>query len=71
MCPKSALFLSAPPPPARALAPGEQYRTMAGTPEFVAPEVVNYEFISSQTDMWAVGVRQPGHLNTSSLHLVK
>jgi serine/threonine protein kinase len=44
---------------------------MAGTPEFVAPEVVNYEFISSQTDMWAVGVRQPGHLNTSSVYVVK
>ena len=41
---------------------------MAGTPEFVAPEVVNYEFISSLTDMWAVGVRELGHL---SLHLVK
>ena len=27
-----------------------------GTPEFVAPEVVNFEPISFATDMWAVGV---------------
>uniref|UniRef100_A0A8B9QQG3 Myosin light chain kinase family member 4 n=1 Tax=Anas platyrhynchos TaxID=8839 RepID=A0A8B9QQG3_ANAPL len=27
-----------------------------GTPEFLAPEVVNYEFVSFPTDMWSVGV---------------
>lgn len=27
-----------------------------GTPEFVAPEVVNFEDISFATDMWSVGV---------------
>jgi len=29
---------------------------MFGTPEFVAPEVINYENISFATDMWSVGV---------------
>ena len=29
---------------------------MVGTAEFVAPEVVQYEDISSQTDMWSLGV---------------
>ena len=29
---------------------------MCGTPEFVAPEVVCYDFISTKTDMWSVGV---------------
>ena len=29
---------------------------MCGTPEFLAPEVVNYEDISTMTDMWAIGV---------------
>jgi len=27
-----------------------------GTPEFVAPEVVNYEDAGFGTDLWAVGV---------------
>ena len=29
---------------------------MCGTPEFLAPEIVNYESISTKTDMWSVGV---------------
>ena len=29
---------------------------MCGTAEFLAPEVVNYDFVSAPTDMWAVGV---------------
>ena len=29
---------------------------MVGTPEFLAPEVVNYNSISTKTDMWSVGV---------------
>ena len=29
---------------------------MCGTAEFLAPEVVNYDFVSGQTDMWSVGV---------------
>ncbi|XP_069694753.1 death-associated protein kinase 1-like isoform X2 [Periplaneta americana] len=31
-------------------------RAMFGTPEFVAPEIVNYEPLSLGTDMWALGV---------------
>jgi Serine/threonine protein kinase len=31
-------------------------QAMFGTPEFVAPEIVNYEPLSLETDMWAVGV---------------
>lgn len=29
---------------------------MMGTAEFVSPEVVNYEKLSLQSDMWSVGV---------------
>jgi len=32
--------------------PGEELREMMGTPEFVAPEVINYEQIGLYTDMW-------------------
>jgi len=38
------------------LEPGEQIKSLVGTPEFVAPEVVNYDFISTGTDMWSLGV---------------
>jgi len=38
------------------LQPGETVRAMVGTPEFVAPEVVQYEDISSETDIWSLGV---------------
>ena len=31
-------------------------KCLCGTAEFVAPEVINYDFVSSATDMWAVGV---------------
>ncbi|CAG5898019.1 unnamed protein product [Menidia menidia] len=31
-------------------------KVMHGTPEFVAPEVINYEPVSLATDMWSVGV---------------
>jgi len=27
-----------------------------GTPEFVAPEVINYEPVFLATDMWSIGV---------------
>lgn len=27
-----------------------------GTPEFLSPEVVNYDQISDKTDMWSMGV---------------
>ena len=35
---------------------GEEIREMLGTPEFVSPEVVNYEPLSLNTDMWSIGV---------------
>ncbi|XP_014205853.1 death-associated protein kinase 3 [Copidosoma floridanum] len=38
------------------LTPGFQHRALFGTPEFVAPEIVNYEPLSLETDLWAVGV---------------
>ena len=31
-------------------------KVMFGTPEFVAPEVINYDQVSFGTDMWSVGV---------------
>uniref|UniRef100_A0A915Q0W2 Protein kinase domain-containing protein n=1 Tax=Setaria digitata TaxID=48799 RepID=A0A915Q0W2_9BILA len=40
----------------RRILPGTVVKDMIGTPEFVAPEVVNYEPLSSATDMWALGV---------------
>lgn len=36
--------------------PREKLRVNFGTPEFVAPEVINYEFVSFPTDMWSLGV---------------
>ncbi len=41
---------------ARNVDPKKNFRVMFGTPEFVAPEVVNYDQISYPTDMWSVGV---------------
>lgn len=31
-------------------------KVMHGTPEFVAPEVINYEPVCLATDMWSIGV---------------
>lgn len=36
--------------------PDGDLKVLFGTPEFIAPEVVNYECISFATDMWSVGV---------------
>ncbi len=36
--------------------PGKRLMVMHGTPEFVAPEVVNYEPVDLATDMWSIGV---------------
>ncbi|CAG5895717.1 unnamed protein product [Menidia menidia] len=33
-----------------------ELREIMGTPEFVAPEILNYEPISTATDMWSIGV---------------
>lgn len=34
----------------------DNLRILFGTPEFVAPEVLNYEPVSPASDMWSVGV---------------
>lgn len=36
--------------------PCEKLKVNFGTPEFLSPEVVNYDFVSFPTDMWSVGV---------------
>ncbi|XP_014462182.1 myosin light chain kinase family member 4 [Alligator mississippiensis] len=41
---------------ARRYQPREKLKVNFGTPEFLAPEVVNYDFVSFPTDMWSVGV---------------
>ncbi|XP_042192259.1 serine/threonine-protein kinase 17B [Callorhinchus milii] len=33
-----------------------ELREITGTPEYVAPEILNYEPISTATDMWSIGV---------------
>jgi death-associated protein kinase len=40
----------------RKILPGAEVREMLGTPEFVSPEVVNYEPLSLNTDLWSIGV---------------
>ncbi|KAG8571564.1 hypothetical protein GDO81_011697 [Engystomops pustulosus] len=41
---------------ARRYKPREKLKVHFGTAEFLAPEVVNYDFVSFPTDMWSVGV---------------
>ncbi|XP_023328356.1 myosin light chain kinase family member 4 [Eurytemora carolleeae] len=41
---------------AKKLLPTQEIKVMCGTPEFLAPEVLNFDPISFTTDMWAVGV---------------
>nr|XP_055044612.1 myosin light chain kinase 2, skeletal/cardiac muscle [Misgurnus anguillicaudatus]XP_055044613.1 myosin light chain kinase 2, skeletal/cardiac muscle [Misgurnus anguillicaudatus] len=41
---------------ARRYKPREKLKVSFGTPEFLAPEVVNFDFVSFPTDMWTVGV---------------
>lgn len=41
---------------ARKYQPREKLRVSFGTPEFLSPEVVNYDFVSFNTDMWSLGV---------------
>jgi len=36
--------------------PREKLRVNFGTPEFLSPEVVNYDYVSFNTDMWSLGV---------------
>ncbi|KAJ7991404.1 hypothetical protein DPEC_G00283490 [Dallia pectoralis] len=35
---------------------GEEYKCMSGTPQYIPPEVINYEPLSTAVDMWSVGV---------------
>lgn len=41
---------------ARRLETAGSLKVLFGTPEFVAPEVINYEAIGYATDMWSIGV---------------
>ncbi|KAG7457885.1 hypothetical protein MATL_G00232020 [Megalops atlanticus] len=41
---------------AQCLTQGEEYRSMCGTPQYIAPEVINYTPLSVATDMWSIGV---------------
>ncbi|XP_062854171.1 myosin light chain kinase, smooth muscle [Trichomycterus rosablanca] len=41
---------------ARRLVDSGSLKVLFGTPEFVAPEVINYEEIGYATDMWSIGV---------------
>lgn len=41
---------------ARVLAPEKSERVLFGTPEFIPPEIINYEPIGFESDMWSVGV---------------
>ncbi|XP_029470156.1 death-associated protein kinase 3 [Rhinatrema bivittatum] len=35
---------------------GNEFKNIFGTPEFVAPEIVNYEPLGLEADMWSIGV---------------
>ncbi|XP_051554462.1 death-associated protein kinase 3 [Myxocyprinus asiaticus] len=35
---------------------GHEFKNIFGTPEFVAPEIVNYEPLGLEADMWSIGV---------------
>uniref|UniRef100_UPI00398F7351 myosin light chain kinase 3-like isoform X2 n=1 Tax=Pristiophorus japonicus TaxID=55135 RepID=UPI00398F7351 len=41
---------------ARRYKPREKLKVNFGTPEFISPEVINYDFVSFPTDMWGLGV---------------
>ncbi|KAK2842298.1 hypothetical protein Q5P01_012498 [Channa striata] len=41
---------------ARKIEAGANYKNFFGTPEFVAPEIVNYEPLGLEADMWSIGV---------------
>ncbi|XP_030625690.1 serine/threonine-protein kinase 17A [Chanos chanos] len=40
----------------RLVSNNQEIREIMGTPEYVAPEILNYEPISTATDMWSIGV---------------
>ncbi|KAM9776342.1 death-associated protein kinase 2 isoform X2 [Syngnathus typhle] len=37
-------------------APGEEYKSTSGTPQYIAPEVINSEPLGTAADMWSIGV---------------
>ncbi|XP_068579218.1 death-associated protein kinase 2 isoform X1 [Cebidichthys violaceus] len=41
---------------AHKLEAGADFKNIFGTPEFVAPEIVNYEPLGLEADMWSIGV---------------
>uniref|UniRef100_S4R7U3 Protein kinase domain-containing protein n=1 Tax=Petromyzon marinus TaxID=7757 RepID=S4R7U3_PETMA len=41
---------------AQSIVDGVEFRHIFGTPEFVVPEIVNYEPLGVQADMWSIGV---------------
>ncbi|XP_028650902.1 death-associated protein kinase 2 [Erpetoichthys calabaricus] len=41
---------------ARRLQEGEEYKSLCGTPQYIAPEIVNYEPLTVAADMWGIGV---------------
>ncbi|XP_067112318.1 death-associated protein kinase 2 [Osmerus mordax] len=36
--------------------PGEEYKSMSGTPQYIPPEVINYDPLNTALDMWSIGV---------------
>ncbi|NWW01777.1 DAPK2 kinase, partial [Oreocharis arfaki] len=41
---------------AQQLQDGTTFKSLCGTPQYIAPEVINYEPLSPATDMWSIGV---------------
>ncbi|KAJ7307189.1 hypothetical protein JRQ81_009178 [Phrynocephalus forsythii] len=41
---------------AQKLQEGVAFKSLCGTPQYIAPEVINYEPLSTATDMWSIGV---------------
>ncbi|KAF1435198.1 Death-associated protein kinase 2, partial [Spheniscus demersus] len=41
---------------AQRLEDGITFKSLCGTPQYIAPEVINYEPLSLATDMWSIGV---------------
>lgn len=41
---------------AQKLDPNNPVRVLFGTPEFIPPEIINYEPIGVESDMWSLGV---------------
>ncbi|XP_059365317.1 death-associated protein kinase 2-like [Carassius carassius] len=36
--------------------PGEEYKSLGGTPQYIAPEIINFEPLGTAADMWSIGV---------------